>query len=132
MSAFTAPLTLTQLGGGDWRRWRLEQALRYEVAALGSGRVIEVPVGFVTDGASVPRWLWAVLPAWGRYSRAASIHDYLLDCLKRGAPHAEAPDRRAADAIFHAAMLDSSVNRQVAFVMWLAVRATGMLKREKP
>jgi Protein of unknown function (DUF1353) len=38
---------------------------------------IEVPVGFVTDFASIPRPLWAVIPPRGKYNRPAIIHDYL-------------------------------------------------------
>jgi hypothetical protein len=37
---------------------------------------VTVPVGFVTDFASVPRILWWAIPPWGPYSRAAVVHDY--------------------------------------------------------
>lgn len=97
MSAFTGALTITHLDV-DWRVWRLERPLRYEVGSLGSGRLVEVPAGFVTDGASVPRAFWALLPVWGRYSRAAVVHDYLCVLINQGAPHDLAPDRRRADA----------------------------------
>jgi hypothetical protein len=127
MSSFTGPLTLTHLDA-DWRQWRLEQPFVYEVGFLGSGRVISVPVGFVTDGASVPRPLWSLLPAWGRYSRAAVIHDYLCVLLNSGTPHAEAGTRRKADAVFYEAMKVCGVGGVVRFVMWAAVRLAGMLK----
>lgn len=39
MSAFTGPLTLTHLDA-DWRKWRLESALRYEVGALGDRKSV--------------------------------------------------------------------------------------------
>ena len=35
-SAFTGPLTLTQLD--DWKLWRLEQPLRYEIGRYFLGR----------------------------------------------------------------------------------------------
>src|SRR5581483_3844288 len=97
MSRFTDDLTITQTR--NWHRWRLEQKLIYEVGAEGSGRMIEVPHGFVTDGASIPRPLWWLLPTWGTYSRAAVIHDYLYVLLEAKASHKEAPTRKAADAV---------------------------------
>jgi hypothetical protein len=127
MSAFTGPLTLTHLDA-DWRRWRVVTPLQYEVGFLGSGRLIIVPPGFETDGASVPRPLWSLLPAWGRYSRAAVVHDRLCTLLNAGTPHAEAPDRRHADAIFYEAMKVCGVSPIIRFVMWLAVRIEALLK----
>lgn len=38
----------------------------------------KVPVGFTSDGATVPRILWALFPPVGRYFLAAVLHDYLL------------------------------------------------------
>src|SRR3982751_4820796 len=103
MSAFTGPLTITELEI-NWRKWLLEQPLIYEVGSLGSGRVIAVPAGFITDGASVPQYLWNVLPPWGTYSRAAVIHDYLLVQLQAGTPHPEGTTRLACDNVFWEAM----------------------------
>ena len=121
MSAFTGPLTVTHLDM-DWRLWRLEQPLCYEVGEKGSGRTITAPAGFVTDGASVPRFLWAVLPTWGSYSRAAVIHDYLLVCLEKGEPHPEAPTRRDADRIFDEAMAVTCTPRPLRWLMSIGVR----------
>lgn len=121
MSAFTGPLTLTHLDL-NWRQWRLERPFAYEVGALGSGAEIEAPAGMITDGASVPRLFWAVLPAWGRYSRAAVIHDFLCNRINAGNPHRLAPNRAAADAIFREAMAVCGVSAPVRFLMWLAVR----------
>lgn len=41
------------------------------------GPSLEIPVGFHTDFASVPRWLWCIVPPWGRYSPATVFHDFL-------------------------------------------------------
>ena len=124
VSSFTKRLTLTHLDA-DWRRWELRRPLVYEVGAEGSGRRIVVPRGFQTDGASIPRPLWALLPAWGRYSRAAVVHDHLYACLRQGTPHQEAPTRRAADAVFLEAMRVCGVSRPIAWLMWAAVRLFG-------
>lgn len=38
-----------------------------------------VPAGFITDGASVPRGLWNLFPPIGRYLVAAIVHDHALE-----------------------------------------------------
>lgn len=127
MSRFTGELTITQLDV-DYRTWRLEQPLVYEVGDENSGRVIEVYKLFKTDGASVPRIFWAFLPTWGRYSRAAVIHDYLYNELRPGTqPHPEAPTRQRADAIFLEAMEVCGVGFLTRWIMWAAVRTFGFL-----
>lgn len=126
MSAFTSKLTITEYEIGV-RLWRLETPLTYEVGDLGSGRLITVPTGYITDGASVPRWLWWCLPAWGRYSRAAVVHDLLCTLGNRGKPHVEAPTRRVADAVFYEAMDVCGVSLPVRLAMWVGVRVGAWL-----
>jgi hypothetical protein len=49
--------------------------------------VITVPAGFVTDFASTPRAIWAVLPPFGTYQLAAVVHDFLYwdqGCTRAG------------------------------------------------
>lgn len=62
MSAFTAPLTITELDG---RRglWETGSALPYEVGHEGSGRWIIVPARTRTDGATTMVFR-PILPAW--------------------------------------------------------------------
>ena len=69
MSRFTGELTITQLDA-DYRTWRLEQDLVYEVGAEGSGREIRVPMRFETDGASIPRLLQSFAKAEDEAARA--------------------------------------------------------------
>lgn len=127
MSRFTGPLTITEASLDD-RLWRLETPLVYEVGTEGSGREIMVPVGFTTDGASVPRMFWFLLPTWGRYSRAAVVHDILLVRLAANDPHPEATSRADADAVFLEAMGVLGVNLLVRYLMWAAVRLWGIMK----
>lgn len=127
MSRFTGELTITQLDV-DCRTWRLEQPLVYEVGDENSGHVIEVHKLFETDGASIPRIFQSFLPTWGRYSRAAVVHDYLYNELRPGTePHPEAPTRQRADAIFYEAMQVSGVGFFTRWIMWAAVRTFGFL-----
>jgi len=118
MSAFTGPLTITQLAT-DARLWRLETPLIYEVGVLGSGDVITIPAGFTTDGTSVPRVLWALLPTWGTYSRAAALHDYLCAALRAGNPHPLAPTWKRAAQIFYEAMVVEGTGQVIRFALYL-------------
>lgn len=40
--------------------------------------IVQIPHGFLTDGASIPKGLNLLLPPWGPYGQAAVLHDYLL------------------------------------------------------
>ncbi len=126
MSAFTGELRLVSLDV-DCRVWRLEEPLRYEIGALGSGLSVTVPAGFVTDGASIPRIMQGVLPPFGKWSRAAILHDYLCRAITDGRPveiagYGVIAQRRGADAIFHEAMLVCGVSKGLAWSMWASVR----------
>ena len=60
------------LGNGIWR---LEEPFEYHVGGEKSHDVIVVPVGFVTDFASVPRAFWSLYPPTGPWAPAAIVHD---------------------------------------------------------
>ncbi len=124
LSAFTGSLTITEMDA-DMSRWQVVQPLIYEVGELGSGKVIEAPTGFETDFASIPWPVSMILPRWGRWGRAAVIHDFGYELISGGTPHPLMPTRKAADCVFHEAMLVSGVPRFLAFLMWVAVRIFG-------
>lgn len=42
-----------------------------------------IPKGYVTDFASVPKFLWSILPPLGRHNLAALLHDWMLDYLAK-------------------------------------------------
>lgn len=121
MSAFTAPLTITELDGRKGL-WRVEQPLPYEVGDKGSGRWVVAPIGMVTDGATTMVFR-PVLPAWGTYSRAAVIHDHLCDLLRAGTPHPEAPTYAAAARVFREAAKVAGTSLPARWAMWAAIRA---------
>lgn len=72
--AFPLPLIGKFIGAG---RWELKAPFEYRDPP-GYVLVIRVPVGFVSDGASIPRFAWSLIgsPWSGKYARAAVIHDY--------------------------------------------------------
>lgn len=124
---FAGPLTITELEQGGAFCWRLEQDLVYESLEEDMGIPIIVPAGYVTDGASIPRIFWAVLPSWGRYSRAAVVHDLLCTRLCQGKPHPQAPTRKIADAIFYEALWVSSVSYPIRMILWFGARIGALL-----
>lgn len=57
--------------------WKLIPGFRYYIGVENSNNYVDVPTGFITDGATIPRWLWWLLPPLGEYSQATTLHDYL-------------------------------------------------------
>lgn len=41
--------------------------------------VVKIPRGYLTDGATVPRVFWGLVPPWGKYGQACVLHDYLCE-----------------------------------------------------
>jgi hypothetical protein len=62
---------------------------------------VSVPTGFVTDFASIPRWLWTTLPRDGNYVWAAVVHDYLY--------WYQTTTKAIADDVLKAAMIDFKI-----------------------
>ena len=77
-----------------------------------------VPIGFVTDLASIPQILWSFgIRPEGSYAYAAVIHDYLYWTQERS--------REEADRIFLYAMEDSKVEKGLRKKIYDAVRLAG-------
>lgn len=79
----------------------------------------KVPKGFVTDGATIPKIFWGVLPPVHRYFPAAIIHDYLLT----QGPRAE------ADRQFKIILKKLNISRLRRFLMAGAVRLFSFFKK---
>ena len=94
MSRFTEVLLVSPLADG--RTWVTRKEFGYDIGEEGSGDTIDVPKGFMTDFASVPRPLWAFLPRWGKYGNTAVIHDYCYWDQSRS--------RKESDLIFRETM----------------------------
>lgn len=112
MSSFTTSLISKDLGDG---RFKLMQPFSYHVGEEDSDNVITVPIGFVTDYASIPSIFYTLIgPPTGRYGKAAVIHDYLYDT--------QTTTRKEADKIFLEAMKVLKVPWWKRRMMWFAVR----------
>lgn len=62
--------------GADY--WRVMNSFSY---MLKPGHWVSVPAGYLTDGASVPKIFWNIIPPWGLYGQAAVVHDILCEYL---------------------------------------------------
>jgi hypothetical protein len=79
---------------------------------------IDVPEGFVTDFASVPKLLHFLIPPFGRHAPAAVLHDYVYAIGEKKA-------RKLADKLFLYAMQESGVDYLRRSVMYRMVRTFG-------
>jgi hypothetical protein len=110
MAFVEGDIVVKQIGDKDWL---LVEPVVYE----GLTEVFIVPAGFETDLASVPRQFVWLIPRYGRYTKAAILHDYLWrnrDQLGL--------TRRDADGIFRRAMRELAVPFLQRWMMWAAVR----------
>ena len=84
------------------------------------GYTVTVPAGFVTDYASIPRFLWRIAPpATGRHVWPAVLHDRLYRCPE------EPVTRKFADEVFLDAMIQSRVPLWKRQAIYRAVRMFG-------
>lgn len=91
--------------------WRVMQSFKYYVGSIDSEQWVDVPRGYLMDGASVPRILWNIIPPWGAYGAATIVHDILCEYLQltvEGTPCKIS--RKQADDILLEAMTVLDVN----------------------
>jgi hypothetical protein len=112
----------------DGRNMILETELRYTDP---KGEVWVAPAGSVTDGASIPRYLWSLIggPFEGQYRNASVLHDAAYE--KKNRPWQD------CDRMFYYAMRCSGVNALEAKTMFYALYKFGHhwkfpIKRGKP
>lgn len=80
-------------------------------------KTVQVPVGFVTDFASIPRVFWSLLPPDGIYTYPAIIHDFLY--------WTQTVSREVADKIFKFSMEEFGVRTLTSKTIYTAVRVAG-------
>jgi len=88
-----------------------------EPAQATTYQPVRVPIGFVTDFASIPRAFWSLLRPDGTYSYAAVIHDFLY--------WEQYLSREASDAIFKLCMEDFKIDATVVSAVHAGVRLGG-------
>lgn len=115
MSSFTDHLVVSPLPDG--KHWVVRKEFYYYIDSE-DGERITVPVGFITDFASIPRPFWFILPKWEKYGSAAVIHDYLY-CTKE-------KSKSEADKLFLDGMKVLGVGEWERNSMYWSVRFFGL------
>lgn len=102
-------MVLEHISGGKYRLVEPMKIMRYVV-----------PAGFITDGASIPRFFWSLVgsPFTGKYVEVAILHDYLYS----GAIDISFKE---ANRIFYKGMRKADVNKVKAYLMYKAVSFFG-------
>ena len=108
---FHGPLIVEDVNG---ETWTLVRPLAY---IDEDGTRYDVPAGFVTDFASIPRGFWNLYPKVGKHNRAAVVHDWL--CVTRPI------DSASVHAVFKRALKACGVNKFNRAVMFSMVRVFG-------
>ncbi len=100
--------------------WKLLKELKY----TGKTDLFVTELPMDTDFASVPKVFVWFLPRYGRYTKAAILHDYLW---RKAVPEGRIT-RLQADALFRRAMRDLHVAFLRRWIMWAAVRWGALTK----
>ena len=98
------------------REWQLLSPLTY----VGRDETFVVPAGFLTDFASVPKFMWWLVGPYGVFLRAALVHDFLWAESRAGRFR-----KCHADGIFRRIMRESGVGVAQRWFMWATVRLAG-------
>ena len=112
----------------DSHRFKLFRSFTFHLASKYGSRSIRIPAGFVTDFASVPKAFWSIVPPYGKYTKAAVLHDYLyhMKGFPRETWESKIPyTRKECDRIFLQAMEVLGVGRTKRYIMYQAVRLFG-------
>jgi len=89
--------------GGDY--WRVCKAFRYYIGTKDSQEWVDVELGFLTNGADIPRLLWPLVPRHGEYDQAVALHDKLCEKPEIQTPQGpKVISRVEVDAIFYEAL----------------------------
>lgn len=143
MSSFTKELRVKVLDNGA-NYEVLDKFIYYKEDNTDMKIVVER--GFVTDFASVPRIFWSIFPPFGKYTKAAVLHDRLCEAYNNKEtwnkvvqdPELLPSDysnrvvkRKEADDIFLEAMVAINVGKFTRTMLYWSVRLYGILKYGK-
>lgn len=140
MSSFRQPLDVRVLDDG--KNYEVLDTFTYYLEE-NKQALIRVEKGFITDFASVPRIFWSIFPPFGRYTKAAVLHDRLcVAFLNKELWDNVAVDKNKlpiclqnryvrrceADRMFLKAMKSIKVNPYTRVVLYSSVRLYGIMK----
>lgn len=95
----------------DW--WRLAESRML----WHNSRSLFLPTGYTTNGPSVPRWLWWLIPPHGRSFLASAIHDACYEY--------QYFSRKESDRLFLELLKQSNLPFWQPYLMYWYVRLLG-------
>lgn len=98
---------------------RLYSVVKPIEVRLNGSYLCVIEKGFLSDGASIPKFVRGKWGSWGRHSGAALLHDHLLETTDK--------PKWLVDVLFYIALRSSGVPALEASIFYLAVR----LKRSR-
>lgn len=136
MSSFTKPLVVKVLNDG--KNYEIQKKFEY-YRETDKNIIITIPESFTTDFASIPRIFWSIFPPFGKYTKAAVLHDFLCEAYLAKAKWNEVSTskdprfvkRKEADMIFLEAMAATDVNKFTRNTLYFFVRAYAWFKYGK-
>ena len=114
MGTFKGFLILHPMDNSSY--WKVLSPLTY---ITNDNIKITVPKDFNTNFASVPRIFWSLLPPWGRYGKAAIVHDFLY--------YSGIYSKKETDLIFLEAMKSLNVVKWKRYTMYYSVKKFGFI-----
>lgn len=111
----------------DNRRW----ALNERVVWKGNEDTISVPRGFITDFATIPKFLHGFIGPTGKYWRASVIHDWLLKTLRMKPTFQRQASPRDIDGIFRKICREEGIPVVLCWLLWVGVRLGALGSRER-
>jgi hypothetical protein len=109
-------------------RIRVVKDVRYDVAFFpGCMHSLEVPAGYIFNGASIPRCLWSLIgsPYHPEYLAAACFHDWICEHATRYT------HRTAGDEVFLQLLTDAGVPYWRRAIMFAGVRYWSWKQRRR-
>lgn len=99
--------------------------LKFELQEPLTFEQYTVPLGFVSNGASVPRPLWWLVTPMGPHAPAAFVHDHLVAShVSRGLLR-----RKDADKAYYRALLSLGMPKMASRLMYLGARVGSIYLR---
>lgn len=124
MSSFTKPFKVIVHNVKLKKKpFEVDESFEY-FSKLYDGYTINIPKGYRTDFASVPRIFWSIVPPVGSYSKACVVHDWLLTNKD-----AHNLDIDAINKILKEAMGVLGVNKFYIFLIYTPVNLFWKIKR---
>lgn len=116
--------------------WNTRPGFRYYLGEKGSKRWVDVETNFVTDGATIPRFLWWLLPPIGEYTQCTTLHDklcstYYIIELQDGVEQRVPVTRKVIDQILRESMDVMEVTPWKKHVIMAGVNLHRVLRNPK-